>query len=123
MYRTIVRDVCMILTASGKGCPPLASCCVEHGTLGFGRVYLCALYWKGGNCRVSLGVGMLHFESDVVWWSDVLLLGFVGLVFLCYFGSDKPDKYREAWGEDLVFWGVSGSRCTKCYQDYFGGFM
>lgn len=49
MYRTIVRDVYIILTAGGKGSPlPLAPCCVEHGTLGFGRVYLCALYWKGG---------------------------------------------------------------------------
>lgn len=49
------------------------------------------------------------------------MLGFVGLVFLCYFGSDKLDKYREAWGEGLVFWGVSGSRCTGCYPDCLWG--
>lgn len=83
--------------------PPLAPCCVEHGTLGFERVYLCALYWKGGNCRASLGVGKFHFGSDVAWWNGLLLPGFVGLVFLCYFASDKPDKYPEAWGGGPVF--------------------
>jgi len=48
--------------------PPLARCYVEHGAMRFGRVHLCALYWNGGgSCRVSPGVGILHFESHMAW--------------------------------------------------------
>ena len=108
----------MILTAGGKGFPHSCSVLRRAWHPRIWKGVCMRTVRGGGNCRISLGVGMLYFESDVVWSNDVHLLGFVSLVFLCYFWSDKLDKYREAWGRGLVFWVVSGFRCTRCYQDY-----
>lgn len=69
----------------------------------------------GGNCRVSRGVGMLDFESDVSWWNGVLRWGlwtWFACVILGVISLLPVDKHHEAWGEGAVFLGASGSRCT-----------
>ena len=118
MYRTIVRDIYVILTfCSGELTSLLAVSCVESPWGLEGYMYDMGTEFGGGSCRVLQGFGMLHFESDVAERESVLLLGlwtWSSRVILGAVSLLPIDKRREAWGEGLMLWGVSGFRSTRC---------